>query len=420
MTTTVRSLSSDRAVKGYRCGTDRLISPEQTFTRIRPLLRRMGITRIANVTGLDIIGIPVVMAVRPNSRSLAVAQGKGVDLMAARVSGAMESIETYHAERIELPLKFGSYADLQGSHPLVDIGDLPRPTTSIAGPDVPILWVEGCDLYGGEPVWVPYEMVHTRYTLPLPPGSGCFAATTSGLASGNHRLEAATHALCELIERDARALWSLRPDAERRATRIDPGSVDDTLCLRIMERFHEAGVDVALWDATSDIGLPVLVCGIVEHDASPLRPLYPAEGAGCHPCRAVALLRALTEAAQSRLTMIAGSRDDCTRGEYEELASPAVQHAEHEEITLGTGERSFTDIPDRAGATFEEDVELILERLRHAGIERAIVVDLTLSAFDIPVVRAVVPGLEGMRGERRRHDTPAPGRRARAMMGRER
>jgi ribosomal protein S12 methylthiotransferase accessory factor len=37
----------------------------------------MGVTRIANVTGLDRIGIPVAIAVRPNSRSVSVAQGKG-------------------------------------------------------------------------------------------------------------------------------------------------------------------------------------------------------------------------------------------------------------------------------------------------------------------------------------------------------
>ena len=43
---------------------------------------------------------------------------------------------------------------------------------------------------------------------------------------------------------------------------------------------------------------------------------------GCHPSREGGLLRALTEAAQSRLTYIAGARDDCTRDDYEQLRSP--------------------------------------------------------------------------------------------------
>jgi len=52
----------------------------------------MGITRVANVTGLDHVGIPVVMACRPNARGLAVSQGKGLTLDAAKASAVMESI----------------------------------------------------------------------------------------------------------------------------------------------------------------------------------------------------------------------------------------------------------------------------------------------------------------------------------------
>ena len=64
----------------------------------------MGITRIANITGLDRLGIPVVMVCRPNSRSIAVSQGKGLTLDAAKASGLMESVETFHAESITRPL----------------------------------------------------------------------------------------------------------------------------------------------------------------------------------------------------------------------------------------------------------------------------------------------------------------------------
>ncbi|TGV60738.1 hypothetical protein EN803_38435, partial [Mesorhizobium sp. M2D.F.Ca.ET.160.01.1.1] len=55
-------------------------SAHSAIARIRPHWARMGITRVANVTGLDRIGIPVVMVCRPNARSLAVSQGKGIDL----------------------------------------------------------------------------------------------------------------------------------------------------------------------------------------------------------------------------------------------------------------------------------------------------------------------------------------------------
>ena len=46
-------------------------------------------------------------------------------------------------------------------------------------------------------------MVHTAYTLPRPTGTGCFIATSNGLASGNHLREAISHAICETVEREA-------------------------------------------------------------------------------------------------------------------------------------------------------------------------------------------------------------------------
>ena len=62
-------VSSPSSKKGFRQGTHRVIAPEQTLARIVPLMSAMGITRVATITGLDVIGIPVVAVTRPNSRS---------------------------------------------------------------------------------------------------------------------------------------------------------------------------------------------------------------------------------------------------------------------------------------------------------------------------------------------------------------
>jgi YcaO-like protein with predicted kinase domain len=150
----------------------------------------MGITRIADITGLDTIGIPVVLAYRPNSRSVVVAQGKGLTVAAAKASAVMESIETFMAEPIVLPLTLGSANDLMFSHTLADVGALPRTTASRYHNDLPILWIEGRELFSGGLTWVPYEMVHTARTVPAPTGTGCFLESTNRLASGNHYLEA--------------------------------------------------------------------------------------------------------------------------------------------------------------------------------------------------------------------------------------
>jgi ribosomal protein S12 methylthiotransferase accessory factor len=109
----------------------------------------MGITRVADITGLDTIGIPVVLAYRPNSRSIVVAQGKGLTLAASRASAVMESIEAFTAERIDQPLKLASFNDLRFSHQLADVDALPRTIASRYHPDLPLLWIEGYELLSG-------------------------------------------------------------------------------------------------------------------------------------------------------------------------------------------------------------------------------------------------------------------------------
>src|SRR2546423_12243572 len=88
--------SNERTLKVLRHGTHRSQNLNHTFGRVSRFAPVMGITRVANVTGLDTIGIPVAMVCRPNSRSVAVSQGKGVDYLSAQVSGLMEASELYH------------------------------------------------------------------------------------------------------------------------------------------------------------------------------------------------------------------------------------------------------------------------------------------------------------------------------------
>src|SRR5690349_7195174 len=97
--------SAKTTPKVLRQGTHRSQNLDQTLNSALRLAPVMGITRIANVTGLDVAGIPVVMVSRPNSRSVTVSQGKGINLDSARASGLMEAAELYHAETMTLPLR---------------------------------------------------------------------------------------------------------------------------------------------------------------------------------------------------------------------------------------------------------------------------------------------------------------------------
>ena len=382
------------AAKVHRDGTHRTVQPAETLERLLPLLGRAGITRVAVITGLDVVGIPVVMVCRPNARSLSVSQGKGLDLVSAKVSGIMESLEAWHAEHILLPLRLATYRELRRVARVVDVDLLPRPSWSRFHPDLTILWIEGADVIGGERLWVPYECVHLDFRSPGPQGSGCFLANGTGLAAGNHLLEAVSHALCEAVERDAFALWDGRPAADRAARRVDLGTVTDPSCRRLLETYERADVGVVAWDLTTDVRLPVFSATIVDRRADALRRLPAATGGGCHPDRDVALARALTEAAQSRLTLIAGSRDDCPPALYRRVKD-AGAIGSHTKALDAEAPRAFDDVADVPGASIDDDVTHALDRLRAAGIEQAILVDLTRPDVGVPVVRMVVPGLEG-------------------------
>jgi ribosomal protein S12 methylthiotransferase accessory factor len=390
--------------KAFRRGTHRTIAPSETLIRFRPLALRMGITRLGNITGLDRIGIPVAIAVRPNSRSVSVSQGKGLDLTQAMASALMEAAEGFHAEQTGEGRR-ASYREIAADSVVVD--PLTLCTTGRAfNPDTIISWLEGFDLLRREPCWVPAEIVHTDYTQAL---DGYFLAGSNGLASGNHLIEAIGAAICELVERDAVALWGALGIREKAQRALDIASVDDPDCRALLAKYGKAGIAVRLWNITTEIGIAAFLCDIHDPSTDEPRRLRRFHGAGCHPDRVIALARALTEAAQVRLTYITGIRDDLTPAEYEEGPNVELLDALLDALRQEAQPNSFHEVPASAADDLGKDLQWELECLRSTGITRVVAVDLTRPDFGIPVVRVVVPGLEGDI----KHPSYVPGARAR-------
>ena len=389
-------MSVDEGKRRLR-GTHRSCEPRETLTRIEPLRRRCGITRVANLTGLDRVGIPVVAVYRPNARSVAVSQGKGVTLEAAKASGTMEAIEVWHAERCDLPLRRASATELGATHRLCDLSRLPRATHgSDERSAARRLWVEGIDLFDHAPTWCPLEIVDADYTR-RPEIDDGLLRSTNGLASGNHRLEALCHALCELIERDAVSLWRAR--GRRRGGldgRVDPASVDDAVCRELLRRYAEADIDVGIWDVSGDAAVPAFFVLTLDRVTDGMLAARPANGKGCHLSKAIALSRALTEAAQTRLTYVSGARDDLDEDDYDAAAQrDNVRRCRALLDAPSSSPRDFAALHDPGVTTFENDLARLLNGLEGMGVEQAIAIDLAPATPEVAVVRVVVPGLEG-------------------------
>ena len=372
-------------------GSHRTRSPVETLERVLPLKQQFGITRVANVTGLDRIGIPVVLVTRPNSRSVAVSQGKGISLDAAKASAVMEAIELWHAENIIQPMIFASSQEIDRYGPSLDFAGLPQIMGSRYSSERRFHWTEGFDVASGNKLLVPHEMIHANYTHPSLPGEGCFPASTNGLASGNHPLEAICHAIYEIIERDALTVWNHLPPEARDLTGLDPASIDCAICTGLIASIKRAGLQISIWDVTSDVGVATFLCLIIDPnvDGSHL-----GLGSGTHPVREVALSRALTEAAQTRMNYITGSRDDLRSAEFTDAGRAQLRNSTRTMLRSGTAKRSFALIPTHPTATLREDLDWMITRLDAVGINEIACVDLSQDLADISIVRVVIPGLE--------------------------
>lgn len=365
-----------------RDGTHRAATLEATWRRFAPAARRAGITRIADLTGLDTLGIPVFAAVRPLGRSLSTQQGKGVTPLAARVSALMESLETWTAEHLALPVVRGSYRALSRRRRVIDVRRLPRPRGRLAL-DAAWRWVEGRDLASDEPVLVPEQAVTLDTTFAAPPR---FDISSNGLASGNVLVEAIVHGLCEVLERDAEAAWR-RAGGDRR---IVLDSIEDRTCRALIDRIAAAGARVFLWDLDADSGIPAIGCAIMEDPREPAwRTLGFYQGFGAHLVPEIAILRAVTEAAQTRLTYIAGARDDFFPADYARATDPARLAGLWARLAAPCDEPAlFDDLPRLPAASLGAALERLVER---AG-GPVIAVELTHPALRVPVVKVLVPG----------------------------
>lgn len=345
--------------------------------------RLVPITRVADVTPLDPLGLPVFGAVTPLAKDLTTHAGKGATKAHARVSAMMEAVERVSAESLARDrLVRGSYASLRGSGAAVlDPRSLVLPDDSSYEPRRAFTWTAGFDAVQNAEVLAPLDAVLS------PPSEGILLdVDTNGLAAGNTLLEAAVHALCEVLERDAVSqlafLEAFGEPAQHEAL-VQSIRLDSLprLASAWVERALRQDLGVTVQAVSNDFHVPTFRAFVQDRHFSGISGQQAVDfvGYGTHPDARVAVLRAVTEAIQSRAGTLQGSRDalGITRG------------------TKGSAKqaRPFADVPSFPAPTLQQDWQLLKARVVAAGFDRLVVFELTRPDLALPVVRVRIPGL---------------------------
>ena len=406
----------------------RTVSAEETVRRLGPLARRFGVTRVSDITGLDRIGIPVWCSVVPKSDDfLTIYSGKGRSHADARAGAIMEAIERQAVLRSRPKTVTASTGEVRARQRLADPEQIYTALSADYSDARPYEWIDGFDLLAGCPTLVPAASAGYCWTH-LEHGSPHALTTAHGMSAGNCIEEAIAQSLCEWVERDAWTLAELGSYWRRRAfveisRGADPGDdFDDDADLHpcidftgigepvegLLRRFGAAGLHPLVRDISSDLGIPAVVAAVAADEV----PGFPQAhlGVGAHPDLRVAAARALTEVAQSRACDIQGVREDLAPPIGDGGAKGVVVHTRrvrHVDRRRWLHRPSARLRPWQAIAQHQHDdilsdIELILARLRRAGIEQAAVVDFSPPDSGVAVVRLLIPGLEAWIADRGR------------------
>lgn len=377
-------------VKYFGC-THRAIPPKRTIEIVEGKLKTAGITRIAEITHLDRLGVPVYSAIRPGAAEGAVSiyAGKGATKSQAKASAMMEAFERYSAEINESDTKekfeSGIFLEMEKA---INPEELILPQLSLEVDKTNLDWVKVVDITDDREYMIPANSIYHPY-ISLK-GSSLFQSNTNGLASGNCVEEAVFHGILEVVERDA---WSIFEAKKEPKSEVNCENTENPLIQDLLDKFAKAGIEVKLIDLTADIDITTIAA--VSDDTVLKDPALLTLGVGTHLDPEIAVLRALSEVAQSRATQIHGTREDTTRAVF-------MRKAGYERMKkinrhwFGESQKfiDLSKIKDKSRQSFKDDIDTSINLIRKNGFKKILFMDLTRSEIQIPVVRVVIPGLE--------------------------
>ena len=380
-------------------GTYRVKDPVDTYDSNEEKLRTAGITRITEITHLDRVKIPVFSSIRPTAQSggVSVYAGKGATVEQARASAMMEGFERYSAEKQDIDqekISISTYNEIKNES-VLNPNDLLLPK-SFENQNIEMQkleWIEAEEIISESPILVPANAVFHPY-IPnreiKPSAMAMFKGNTNGLASGNVIEEAVLHGIFEVVERDA---WSIFELTKRNKKQIDLDTIENETVNELVEKFTEQGIKIKLMDITADLKIPTIVASAddtVLKDAALL-----TLGVGTHLNPEIAAIRALSEVAQSRATQIHGTREDTVRADFMRKAGYENMKRTNKDYFVEEDEKiNLSDIENKITGSIKRDIEVSIEEVQKAGLDKVIYYDLTREEIGVNVARVIIPKAE--------------------------
>lgn len=369
-----------------------------TLDHAQALAQGLGISRVTDITRLDIVGVPVFASIRPDAQpgSLCVNAGKGITVEEARVGAYMEAIEYAFAEynRASLEIVWAPAGEVyEGKTRSDSILDFCPVMNAEIDLDEPLACVTAKDLVTGRKYLVPAELVFLPYPSHLG-GKQYFGSNSNGLCSGNSVLEATVHGIAELIERDVCSFQSINDTSELVDNRSLPSPIK-----KIESALSAVGMNLYVRYVENTFAMPYFMAVVAE--SKTINPIYVSVGYGCHPLKEIALTRAVCEALQSRLSFIHGGRDDLVNRYNRFKRASNKARARYADNLLGRVSRNgtyirFGKIPDHSMSVTDlaSALNVLLDTLARSRCKCVLRVVYTPSHLPLQVLRILVPRLE--------------------------
>lgn len=342
----------------------RKLTAERANSLSKSDLLNFGIPRVADITDIDRIGLPVWITTRPQSGTISINSGKSLDPEMARAGAILEGIEFWAAEHPDNKLTLATWGGALERYKMPPMEALHFCADSLWTPSIHTEWDEVEHMHTGEvyllpsdSVWMARRLEATQWMF--------FQFGSNGCAAGFDVIDACLSGLYEVIERDA---WTLA-DWARETTgympyRVDCEAAKSPRISQILGLFQHARSIPFLFDITTDLGVQCFWCFLADNSGEGLGIF---SGFGCSMNPHIAMERALVEAAQSRLNFLYGARDDLLRRSFwrSRCNDPDLTIKYFESIPIRC---AIDDYAQKWWPTAKLELDELLETLEDKGI----------------------------------------------------